>query len=100
MNTHPKTTDAPRIEARNGWLDAGDGFAAQAVTAGLARRQLHMSLGVMGVIVAAALAVVATVGVSPRTAPQLKAELTVQQPEFVRSMTASSTHATDRRPGG
>lgn len=96
MNTHPKVMNA----TQNHSLDAEEGFAAKAVTADLARRQLHVSLGVMGVIVAAAVAVVSTVGVAPQAGAELRADLTVQQPQFVRSMTASSSGEIDRRPGG
>lgn len=72
-------------------LDAVEGFAAKPVTVDLARRQLQVSLGVMGVLVGAALTIFSTVGFAP--APEsanLRAELTVQQPHFVRPMTASS----------
>lgn len=86
--------DANRIN-----LDADEGFASKPVTADLARRQLHVSLGVMGVIVGAALTIFSTIGFAPADAPEYRAELTVQQPHFVRPMTAS-TPVADVRAGG
>ena len=81
-------------------LDADEGFAAKPVTADLARRQLHVSLGVMGVIVAAGVAIFSTFGLAPaQIAPEYRAEMTVQQPHFVRPMTASSVDE-DARTGG
>ncbi len=85
---------------RNEDFDAGKGFAVKVVTADLARRQLNVSLGVMGLMVAAALTIVSTVGFAPKR-PEIgmRAELTVQQPQFVRPMTAQASSASDRTGG-
>ncbi|MFN3891425.1 MAG: hypothetical protein ACK4MV_13585 [Beijerinckiaceae bacterium] len=87
--------DAKRID-----LDAAEGFAAKPVTAELARRQLRMSLCVMGGIVAAALAVFATAEIAPVGATaDYRASMTVQQPRFVQPMTAVNS-ADVTPPGG
>ena len=87
--------DAQRIN-----LDANIGFASKPLTAELARHQLHISLGVMGILLGAAVALFSTFGIEPaRSAPQLRAEATVQQPHFVRPMTAQAGHAAREQSG-
>jgi hypothetical protein len=81
-------------------FDADEGFAAKPVTADLARRQLHVSLGVMGLIVAAAVTVISTVGFERRESVVLRADVTVQQPQFVRPMTAINATDVSIQPGG
>lgn len=96
MNTQRKTIEAALVPS----LTDDEGFATHAVTADLARRQLHVSLAVMGLMLAAALAVVAAVGFPAATAGEpVVAKLTVQQPQFVRPMTAEAPHA-PLQPGG
>lgn len=96
MNTQRKTTEASLART----LGDDEGFATHAVTADLARRQLHVSLAVMGIMVAATLAIAAAVGLSgrPDAGPAI-ASVTVQQPEFVRPMTAQATRLAIQ-PGG
>ncbi len=78
-------------------LDANEGFTAKPLTADLARRQLHVSLGVMGVFVAAGLAMFSTIGVGPSDGRmQVRAETTVQQPHFIRPMTADANRVANR----
>lgn len=78
--------------------DLHDGFSAQAVTPDLARRQWRVSVGVLGVIAAAMVAVLATIGLPSRAdhGPAL-VTLTIQQPEFVRPVTAT---VPQHQPGG
>ncbi len=84
----------------NGDFVADKGFAVKVVTADLARRQLNVSLGVMGFMIAAALTIVSTVGLVPERAETgMRAELTVQQPQFVRPMTAQVNGDSDRTGG-
>ena len=80
-------------------LDVEEGFTATAVTVNLARRQLHVSLGVAGLMVAAAIVVVSSIGLAPQGGTPIRAELTVQEPQFVRPMTATNAGA-DLQPGG
>ncbi len=81
-------------------LDANEGFAAKPLTADLARHQLQVSLGVMGVVVAAGVAMFSTFGMAPASATtQLRAEVTVQQPNFVRPMTARAVDASKQTGG-
>ena len=88
--------DALRIQ-----LDAEEGFAPKPVSPDLARRQLHVSLGVMGVLVGAGLAIFSTIGVPPERAPlEMRAQATVQQPHFVRPMTAHAHDNASSLPGG
>jgi hypothetical protein len=70
--------------------DLDDGFSAQAVTPDLARRQWQVSVGVLGLIAAAMVAVLATIGLPNRAdrGPAL-VSLTIQQPEFVRPVAAA-----------
>ena len=87
--------DAQRIN-----LDANEGFAAKPLTADLARHQLHISFGVMGVVVAAGLAMFSTFGMAPaRAITELHAEVTVQQPNFVGPMTAQAIPSPDQTGG-
>ena len=65
------------------------GFTVTAVTVNLARRQLHISLGVAALMIAAAMLVVSTIGFAPREGTTFRAQLTVQDPQFVRPMTAT-----------
>lgn len=96
MRTERTPTDSLRIH-----LDAEEGFSAKPVTPDLARRQLHVSLGVMGVLVGAGLAIFSTIGVPPeRTPAELRAQATVQQPHFVRPMTAHAPDTASILPGG
>jgi hypothetical protein len=89
MNTERNAMNAQRIN-----LDANEGFTAKPLTADLARRQLHVSLGVMGVFVAAGLAIFSTVGVAPSDGKlQVRAKITVQQPHLIRPMTADASRA-------
>lgn len=75
-------------------LDATEGFAAKPLSADLARHQLHVSFGVMGVIVGAGLAMFAAFDVAPpREGVQARAEMIVQQPHFVLPMTADAIRA-------
>jgi len=78
--------------------DLDDGFSAQAVTPDLARRQWQVSVGVLGLIAAAMVAVLATIGLPGRAdrGPAL-VTLTIQQPEFIRPVTAAIPL---RQPGG
>lgn len=88
--------DAPPRQDLSG-LD--EGFATHAVTADLARRQLHVSLGVMGLMLAAALAVAGSAGL-PAPAPEpVMTRLVVQQPQFVRPMTALAPEQVPSHPG-
>lgn len=65
-----------------------EGFV-EAVTPDVARRQLRMSLGLMGVFAAAVAALAATASLPTHSAKApVVATLTVHQPEFVRPMTA------------
>ncbi|MDP2356106.1 MAG: hypothetical protein Q8M31_08585 [Beijerinckiaceae bacterium] len=80
------------MNAQRNNLDANEGFAAKPLTADLARHQLHVSLGVMGVILAAGVAMFSTFGMASGSATtELRAEITVQQPHFVHPMTAQTT---------
>ncbi len=67
-----------------------EGFV-EVVSPELARRQLNMSIGLLGAITVAIAAVAATTGlpIGPSNEASI-ATLTVQQPQFVRPMTASS----------
>ncbi len=95
MNTERKAMNAQRIN-----VDASDGFAAKPLTADLARHQLHVSLGVMGVVVGASLALFSTFGVAPSHAGlQVRAQIAVQQPHFVRPMTADANSAANHTGG-
>ena len=76
-----------------------EGFATQAVTADLARRQLAVSLGVMGFMVAAALAVAGASGFHAAAPEPVMAKLMVQQPQFVRPVTAEGPHTISIQPG-
>lgn len=81
--------------------DADEGFMAKPLTADLARQQLHMSIGVMGVVVGAALALLSTFGMAPAPAAlQLRSEATVQQPHFLRPLTAQAPQADGVQSGG
>lgn len=84
---------------RQDLTDPDDGFATRAVTADLARRQLHVSLGVMGLMMAAALAVAGATGLNAPSPEPVMAKLTVQQPQFVRPMTAQGPQTTPAQPG-
>lgn len=96
METESTAMNAHRIR-----LDAEESFAAKPVTPDLARRQLHVSLGVMGVLVGAGVAIFSTIGVPPERAPlELRAQATVQQPHFVRPMTARAPATTSILPDG
>lgn len=78
--------------------DLDDGFSAQAVTPDLARRQWRVAVGMLGLIAAAMVAVLTTIGLPSRAdrGPAL-VTLTVEQPEFVRPVTAGAPH---RQAGG
>jgi hypothetical protein len=77
-----------------------EGFAVREVTGNLARRQLNVSLGVMGLMLAAALAVIGGVGFSASSREPTMAKLMVQQPQFVRPMTAQAAPEAPIPPGG
>lgn len=80
-------------------LDAHNGFAATRLTADLARHQLHVSLGVMGVLVGAGLALFSSFGMEPAANAQMRADVTVQQPHFVLPITAQIGQ-NNREPSG
>lgn len=97
MNTARKSSGAIPADIV---ADVGEGFATRPLTAQIARRQLHVSIGVMGIIFAAATALAAVAGVNPAPPEPVVATLTVQQPQFVRPMTAAAPHVEQTRPGG
>ena len=95
MRTERTLMDAPAK------LAAEEGFAAKAVTPDLARRQLNVSLGVMGVLVGAGLAIFSTLSLPPeRTPVELRAQATIQQPHFVRPMTGHASDTASTLPDG
>lgn len=77
-----------------------EGFV-DVVTPELARRQLNMSLGLLGAIGVAIVAVAATTGLPVGPSQDVSvATLTVQQPQFVRPMTASNVAPSRNASGG
>lgn len=81
--------------------DAGEGFSAQPLTPNLARRQLRVSLAVICLmIVAAAVMMLSTGAPAPRHVSPFMAGMTVQQPQFVRPMTASTGETETRSHNG
>lgn len=96
MNRETSIMDAT---PRQDLTDLDDGFGTRAVTADLARRQLHVSLGVMGLMMAAALAVAGATGFQTPSHEPVMAKLMVQQPQFVRPMTAEGPQTISLQPG-
>ncbi|MBX9759860.1 MAG: hypothetical protein K2Y29_13875 [Beijerinckiaceae bacterium] len=84
---------------RQDLTDLDEGFATQTVTADLARRQLNVSLGVMGLMLAAALTVAGSTGFSRPSPEPVMPKLMVQQPHFVRALTAEGPHTISVQPG-
>lgn len=76
------------IASHSRWTVPDDGFV-EVVSPELARRQFNMSLGLLGAIAVAVVAVGMSVGLpAPSGAEPRIATLTVQQPQFVRPMSA------------
>ena len=70
------------------WTVPDDGFV-EVVSPELARRQFNMSLGLLGAIAVAVVAVGVSVGLPAACGSEPRvATLTVQQPQFVRPMSA------------
>ena len=81
--------DPPRRRSVEDSAPHEDAFAAS-VSPQDARRQLRVSLGLMGVMAAGALAVLASHGLPrPGPAQPAAARVAVEQPQFVRAVTAS-----------
>ncbi len=68
----------------SGLIQYMGGFAVSTVTPDLARRQLQISLGMIGIVTAVTLALSSITGASPLAAASgVQAENLVQQPTFV-----------------
>ena len=81
--------DPPRRRPFDASAVREDAFVA-CVSPQDARRQLRVSLGLMGVMAAGALAVLASHGLPrPGPAQPAAARVAVEQPQFVRAVTAS-----------
>jgi len=89
MSTNRPTIELAPTAFRTAAPARDEGFIAEAVSPNLARRQLNVSLGVLGLIAAAGVTIAATFGApAPPSPDRAVARATVQQPQFVRPMTA------------